>query len=366
MARIGIDCRFYSENFGIGRYIIELLNNLQDLDSQNEYFLFLNPKGFKEYEVKNKNFHKVLASAKHYSWQEQTVFLSQLLKHKLDLVHYTNFNGPILYPKKTVITIHDLTLHLFPGKKQNSLIHRLAYHLTFWLNTKHAKQIITVSKTTKDVLGTINKKLLRKTQAITLGISKDFTNAPTLEKISIKLPDKYLLYTGNWREHKNTVNLIKSFALLKKDYNYPGKLIITGISRPDYPNLPQLATELNIKEHVVFPGYLPISELPTLFNKADAYILPSLMEGFGLPALEAMQRNTPVACSNIPSLKEVASNAAIFFDPNSPKDMAEKVNQLLTNETLKATIIQAGKENLKNFSYPHMTSETLKTYLKTI
>lgn len=362
MAKIGIDCRFYSENFGIGRYIIALLNELSVLDQDNQYYLFLNEDGYQNYQIQNPNFHKVKTTAKHYSFAEQTSFLKQLLDYNLDLLHLTNFNGPILYPKKTVITIHDLTLHFYHGKRQNSLLHRLAYRLIFWRNTSHASAIITVSKTTKTILQSINSKLTNKINAILLGISKSFVKSDYPKITDYEIPGQYLLYTGNWRQHKNTERLIQAFAKIKKDYNYQGSLVITGQPRPDYPNLPQLAKKLGVKESVVFPGYLPSNQLPTLFRNADAYILPSLMEGFGLPLLESMQTQTPVVCANTPIHKEIAKDAAIYFDPENIDDMAEKINNVLSNPTLQKDLIKKGDLNLQRFSYNKMASETLKLY----
>lgn len=362
--RIGIDCRFYSLHNGIGRYIAELLVELAKQDQDNQYILFFNEDGLKEYQKYQKttaNQEAVLTNAAYYSLSEQTKFLKELNKAKLDLVHFTNFNAPLLYRGKSIVTIHDLTLHFYPGNKLNKPWHRLGYHLIFRRSINRAEKIITVSDYTASDLHKVYPKTASKTQTIHLGVNNDFQkqNYPTPAGVQNQ---NYLLYAGNWREHKNIANLIRAFSILKEQYNYSGNLVLTGKPRQDHSDIPGLVKELSLTDQIIFLGYIDHAELPNLFHHASAYILPSFYEGFGLPALEAMQTETPVICSETTCLPEVCGNAAIYFDPHSPENMAAQINKALTKPELRQQLIEAGKEQLQKFSYQITATRTLKLY----
>ncbi|HKL16768.1 MAG TPA: glycosyltransferase [Patescibacteria group bacterium] len=159
--KIGIDARFFGPEFkGIGRYTQKLITHLQKIDNKNEYYIFLQKKQFKKIKFKNNNFHKVLANYKIYSLKEQLIFPFLLYKYQLDLVHFLNFNIPILYFKKFIVTIHDLIIH--ESKKNSSnlpviifFIKKLIYKFIINLAIKFSNKIITVSNYSKNKI--INK-----------------------------------------------------------------------------------------------------------------------------------------------------------------------------------------------------------------
>lgn len=360
--RIGIDCRMYSKKFtGIGRYINQLILNLSEIDKTNQYILFLNKDDFQELKAPAKNFTKVLVDAPHYSLKEQTKFLLALYKQKLDVMHFTNFNQPLLYFKKQITTIHDLTLHFYPGRKFKSPIYRFAYKLIMHISISKSKEIISISENTKKDLIKFYPHSKKKISVIHNGIDTTFIDNTHKPK---KSEPEYILYTGNWREHKNLPNLIKALHLLKTKYNFQGTLILTGNPNPLYPEPLELIKQHNLKEIVEQVGLVSEKALKKLYQNATLYVLPSLYEGFGLPILESFASHTPVACSHIACLPEIAKDAAIYFDPNSPKDIADKLNKLLTDKTLQQDLIKKGKVRLKDFSFLKMTKETHKLYLK--
>src|SRR3972149_1020284 len=139
--RIGIDARFFGpEGTGIGRYLEKLLENLEVLDTENEYFVFLRKSNFPLYNPKNPNFTKIMADAHWYSLKEQVIMPQVLLKEKLDLVHFPQVNIPLLYPKKFVVTLHDLTKINFKDKAATTraLPIYLAKHLAFSITLRQA------------------------------------------------------------------------------------------------------------------------------------------------------------------------------------------------------------------------------------
>lgn len=367
---IGIDCRMYSSHFtGIGRYVYELVKNLQEIDQRNDYFLFFNEPEFSNFIPKNPNFQKVLVNAKHYSISEQTTFLKILNRHKLDLMHFTHFNAPILYRRPSIVTIHDLTLHFFPGKKMASFFHRAAYALTIRNATRHAKKIIAVSRNTAKDLQEILHTPLKKVHVIYEGVAPEFQPLTdqtqiqtTLNKYAIKQP--FLLYTGVWRDHKNIYGLLEAFSKLLPAH--PDlQLIITGKTDNIYAQEVLSAIQkFKLENNLVLPGLVAEKELIELINAAYAYIFPSFYEGFGLPPLEAMQCATPAVVSNTSCLPEICGNAALYFNPYDPDDMAAQMDKILVNPELAADLIKKGLSHVRKFSWSKMAKETHQLYLQ--
>lgn len=373
--KIGIDCRMYSSNFtGIGRYVYELVDQLQKIDHHNQYVLFFNNPEFEKFKAINpKNFKKVLVNAKHYSLKEQLKFLHILNRENLDLMHFTHFNAPIFYHRPAVVTIHDLTLHFFPGKKMATPFHRLAYNLTLKSAVKKAKKIITVSGNTKKDLQIVLRTPSQKIEVIYEGVHEKFKSIKEspqgkkqIESVKQKydLQKPYILYTGVWRSHKNLPNLIRAFSILKKDYQYEGDLVITGRADPLYANeIYHLVADLNLTNDLKFTGMVEEQELVPLYNGAQLYIFPSLYEGFGLSPLEAMQCGVPTAVSATSCIPEVCGkDNSIYFDPNNPKDIAEKTWQIISSAAMRAKLIANGLAHVKKFSWQKMARKTLAVY----
>ncbi len=378
--RIGIDCRMYSSHFtGIGRYVFELVENLQKIDHENQYFLFFNQPEFNNFQAENLNFHKELVDVKHYSFAEQFKFKKILEMYNLDLMHFTHFNAPIFYRRPSVVTIHDLTLHFFPGKKMTSIFHRLAYAMTIRSSVKKARKVIAVSRATARDVEEILHVPLSKMQVIYEGVNADFKPVNnqsllthTLNKYQIHKP--YLLYTGVWRDHKNLKGLLKAFQLIYKKHDL--QLVITGRKENVYADqIFNLARELGLMgdnqsaqetPRVIFPGLIGEDELIVLLNAAHAYVFPSFYEGFGLPPLEAMQCGTPVVASNVSCIPEICGNNAVYFDPHSPEDMALAIEKLINDQDLYNRLVSSGLEHVKKFSWAKMARETHQLYINAI
>ncbi|MBP7819473.1 glycosyltransferase family 4 protein [Candidatus Gracilibacteria bacterium] len=359
MARIGIDCRFFSLNNGIGRYIGEITRRL--VQNQNHDFVFFvnenNKTLFQEF-IGPAKYELIVVNAKHYSIAEQLFFPTKIYKAKLDLMHFTNFNRPLFYFKKTIVTIHDLTLHFYPGNKLNKPWHRIFYHLVFYWSLLQAKQILTVSETTKQDINHHYPQFTHKTTTIHLGITSEFLNQNTTPNYK----KNFLLYAGNWRIHKNLTNLLKAFQILKNKFNYKGKLLITGQYQPGHTDIQKLSSELKLTNEIVLLGTPTVNELKLFYEQAEAYIIPSFYEGFGLPALEAMQAKTVPIVSNQGSLPEICGDAAIYFNPHNPNDIAEKIHNTITNPLLTKELISKGQKHLQKFSYDLTAKKTLNIY----
>lgn len=365
--RIGIDARMYSSEFGIGVYIAQLLEYIFKLDDRNEYVLFFNEPAYSQFATSRHRVKKILANIPHYSWSEQISLPFILSKYKLDLMHFTHFNAPVLYRKPSVVTIHDLTIKFFPGKKHTSPLMRFGYQFALGSIVKRSKKIIAVSKHTKQDLLSLYRLPQEKIRVIHLGVNPRFhiihdkkLQNDFLEKTGLFEP--YLLYTGNWRDHKNLVNLVRAFGILKMRFRIPHFLVITGKDDPWYPEVKEEVKKEHLEGQVRFTGIIPPEDLPLLYNCAALYVFPSLYEGFGLPALEAFACGTPVAASKLTSIPEVCGDAALYFNPRDPEDMAKTIYTLVTDEAKRKESIEKGLKRVSLFSWEKTAKITLEVY----
>lgn len=368
--RIGIDARMYSPQFtGIGRYVYELTRHLFEIDSTNEYVLFMNQPQYTAFRPPHSRIKKILVNAKHYSLAEQLRFCRLLYREHLDLMHFTHFNAPILYCRPSVVTIHDLTLSFFPGKKMTQWHHRLAYNTVIRSSVHHARHIIAVSENTKKdlvhLLGVNSKKI----SVIYEGVAEEFKRLkpsdPSLKQLheDYSLKHGFILYTGVWRNHKNLVNLIRAFGLLCKNPSFKGKLVITGKEDPFYPEVKFTLAALGLQKRVLLTGLVSEKMLIALYNAATVYCLPSLYEGFGLSPLEAMACGTPVVASQTSCIPEVCGqDNAIFFDPKSPQAIANALQNIWDDPEIQKRLIENGLRHVKRFSWRAMAETTKKVY----
>jgi glycosyltransferase involved in cell wall biosynthesis len=364
----------YSSAFtGIGRYVFELTKNLFQIDQKNEYVLFFNEPEYSAFTSPNGRVTKVLVNARHYSFSEQTKFLKLLNQQHLDLMHFTHFNAPFFYRRPSIVTIHDLTLSFYPGKKMTSPLHRLAYHLIINSAVRKAKKIIAVSKNTKKDIEKILKIPAKKIEVIYEGINDDIKKPLTPDQIAdtkqkYKIDRPFLLYTGVWRSHKNLPNLLKAFRILVNEYDFDGYLVITGRKDPLYEEEIITQTQsLQIENNVIFPGLVSEQELAALYKSAAVYIFPSFYEGFGLPPLEAMACGTPVATSDRSCMPEICGAdpvgpTALYFDPDKPEEIASQTFRILSEKSLRETLIANSLKHIQQFSWPKMAAATLTLY----
>ncbi len=368
--KIGIDCRFFSSQFtGIGRYTHELVENFIKLNSQltepHELTLFFNEPEYENF-TPPPHVRKILVNAKHYSIDEQFIFLKELNKAKLDIVHFPHFNIPVLYSKPYIVTIHDLTLSMFPGQKMTRWYHRVGYNLTIKNAVKRAKKIIAVSENTKKDLMKLLAVPEEKITVIYNGVTPEFKVHPEYKSAT---HSPFLLYAGVWRSHKNLPRLISAFHLIKNNKSalleFPElkdlQLIITGKPDPHYPEVERTIHFLGLEKSVKLLGLVPEKELVKLYNQAKIFVFPSLYEGFGLPPLEAMSCGTPVAAANSSSIPEICgTDNAVFFDPHKVDSIAETILSLYKNPDAQEKLIKNGLAHSSKFSWEKSAAATWK------
>jgi glycosyltransferase involved in cell wall biosynthesis len=372
--KIGIDARFYGEA-GPGRYAKNIVEHLELIDKNNEYFIFLRSKGFSDYKTKNQNFKKVLANYKWYSWGEQLGFLLLLIKTRVDLLYVPHFNIPVLFPGKMVTAIPDITMHTYSTDRGTTLFKpyflfkKLVYKFVVWWAVKRSIKVIVPSNDVKhDFLKVFPDVDPDKYVLAYEGFDPVFTKVDTsvhevLDKYSIKQP--FLLYISSMYEHKNVYRLLDSFKLLVSKYHFEGQLVLVGKVDKYSKDIFELIKKENLLDLVKMPGmksYVSDEETVALRKAAVAYVFPSLKEGFSLTPLEAQYFGLPCVISDIPCHKEIYGDSVVYFNPLSTEDMAEKINRVVFDNSLRGLLIKKGLENIEKYTWNSTANTTLKVF----
>lgn len=330
--KIGIDARLYGkQGRGIGRYIKNIIKELEKLDYENEYFIFLYKENFDEYIPKNPNFKKILINIRWYSLKEQLILPFILKKYKLDLMFFPHFNFPILYHKKFFLTIHDLLIHRFPNLRATILpkfiyyLKLLGYKIVFRKAITDAEIIFVPSNFVKNEILKFYPNLLKeKIKVSYLGIE----NFKEMKNKSFNFKTQYFLYVGAFYPHKNINFLIESFLEYKK---FRKNINLYLIGRLDYFGEKIKQKYKAIKE-IKFLGYVEDEMLLEYYKNAKAFIFPSIYEGFGLPPLEALSLGCKVFASDIEVLREILKDKVYYFNPYKK---IELINLMLKVDELK-------------------------------
>lgn len=364
--KIGIDVRMGDGEYGIGQYSLQLVKNILDLDCSNEYFLFVRNPG-KILEVcggPRGNATVVKADYRHYSYREQIGLAGLLRKYNLDLVHFTNFNVPLLYNRPFVVTIHDVIHHKFPSNKQCGTFHSLAYKSVIISAARRSRRIITVSEFSRRQIVEALKVPPEKVSVIYEAQSP----VPVTESEVVAVKQKfgiakpYILFVGVMERKKNLVNLAKGFDIVKSKYSLDIQLVFAGKHDRHYPELDQQLRSIVHSKALIFTGVVTDQEKYALYKGAEAFVSSSLYEGFGLPGVEAMSLSTPLIVSNTEVFREVYDNGAIYFDPLEPETIAQRINLLLRDPEYKRTISDNALSRAHCFSWQKTAAETMRVY----
>jgi glycosyltransferase involved in cell wall biosynthesis len=371
--RIGIDARFYGPKVGgggLGRYVAELVTHLEQIDSSNEYVLFLRKENFHECRVTRPNFTKRLVDVPWYSLAEQRVLPQEITLSKVNFMHFPHWNVPIFSRTPFLVTIHDLILLEDPmsahATTRNAFVHGVKYagfRLVLENAVHRSRHIIAVSEHTKQ---SILKHFRVKSQKVS--VIHSGVNAPlegrgvSLRNLGVVEP--YVLAVGNRYPHKNLETLIQAFVPVFAKHA-SASLVLAGRHDVFTERLMRLTDKLGLPEHAVRFVDLPNDEeLGALYRHASLLAFPSRIEGFGIPPLEAMHVGTPVMSSDASCLPEILGDAATCVDPDDDAKMAEVMLTALENPASLKAQVERGHERVKNFRWDTAAKQTLETYLR--
>ena len=355
---IVIDARIISSS--TGRYVERLLHYLEDIDKSNEYTILVREKEETYWTPKNDNFQVKVADFDNFSFAEQLGFKKLLDNLSPDLVHFCMQQQPILYKGRSITTFHDLTLL----KTYNSDKNWLSYHakqfvgkFVFRYVAQKSALVLSPSQYTKeDVVRFAN---ISPEKVIVTPLAAEVTST---HLSPYELPFKrFIMYIGQQPDFKNIRRLAAAHQKLRQSHPDLG-LVLVGKLADDTRSNQRHFADKNY-ESIHFTGFVSDEQRDWLLERADAYIFPSLMEGFGLPGLEAMAAGAPVVSSNATCLPEVYGDAAEYFNPNDVDDMAKAIERVITDEKLRKKLIAAGHKQVKKYSWRRMAEQTHQAYL---
>lgn len=354
--RIGIACSWVVKKYksGTEHYATELTKSLFKLDKKNQYILYTPADVTTVLGKLPSNFsQKIIPFPRLWS---QIRLSWQMLFEKLDVLFIPAHTIPVIHPRKTIVTLHDLGFKYFP--ELYTPFERFYHNFSMNYSVKHASKIITVSNyTKKDIIknyGISSSKI----SVIYHGYNKELFNT---KKTNIKKLQPYLYFIGRLENKKNLVRMVEAFSILRQDRTIEHKLVLAGRPRYGYEKFKAAKERLpsNIQRDIIELGYVETEEHGEYLKGADILFFPTLFEGFGMPVIEAMACGVPVVASNVTSLPEIVGNAGVLVNPYNVESIADGCRKLIKNPKLKQSYIKKGLERAKEFSWEKAGTETL-------
>jgi glycosyltransferase involved in cell wall biosynthesis len=296
----------------------------------------------------------------------QTLAARVLDEVQPDVAHFTNGMLPWRARVPTVVTIHDMSLRLYP--QCHPLRRRLINRPLLAVAARQARAIVTVSNSARRDMLRLHRLDPARVTVVYEAAGPMF--APVTDRallgsvrVRYRLPERFVLYVGTIEPRKNLPRLMEAFSAAR-GAGAPQELVCTGpygwLSR----NLAATIEKLGLSRVVRFIGYVPMADLPSIYNLSDFLVFPSLYEGFGLPVVEAMACGTPVITSSTSSLGEIASAAALTIDPEDTCALAEAIDRLARSSALRRNLAERGLNRARAFSWQRTAREMLAVYAR--
>ncbi len=359
--RIAIDARSYASSSGA--YVRNLIDQLQVIDTTNHYDVYVPPEVAEKVELVGANFRVVPFRAGAYSASEQIPFARRLLRERYDLVHFAMQQQPVLYYRPHVTTFHDLTIihhdTLNKGWFTNRIFRSVAAVL-FSISLRTSRLVIVPSGATKRAVMRFGR--VAEPKIVVTPEAADVTKG---DVTPYPLPfERYLLYVGNFYKYKNVDRLVEAHQRMLADDPELGLVLVGRLHRAAKP-LTDRITRANYR-NIVLTGYVEEGQRNWLYANCLAYVFPSLSEGFGLPALEAMAFEAPVVAARATSLPEVCKDAAEYVDPYDLDDMVVQLNKVVSSAEARERMRRRGVEVLDGYSWRTMAEQTFDAYKRAL
>lgn len=362
---IGIDASRANKphKTGVEWYSYHLIEQLKQIDRENHYFLYTDRPLEGDLAKCPANFEEVVLSwPLPRFWTLGRLSLEMKWgKKKPDVLFVPAHTIPLLTPRATVVTVHDIGFEHFPELYPwaDKLYHRFSIKII----KRKVDRILTVSNYSKEDICDFYNIPKHKVKVVLNGYDntkyKQMSVADyDLEKF--KIFDDYILFVGRLEEKKNTPRLIEAFGEFKKKHpTDKHKLVLVGKEGFGFDRVVQNIEKYKLQDQVIMPGWVGDNDLPKLLNRAKAFIFPSLFEGFGIPIVEAMACGCPVLCSNTTSLPEAAGEAAVLFDPVKTSEIVSALERVLLDDTIRQTLSEKGLRHSAKLSWQKCAVQTL-------
>jgi len=375
--KIGIEGQrlFRKKKHGMDMVALELIRNLQEIDHENEYVIFVKPDEDDTVLHETANFKIVNLEGGFYPLWEQFALPKAARQAGCEILHCTSNTAPVNSAIPLVVTLHDIIYmesgyakilngSATPYQKFGNAYRKLVVPRV----VKKSRKIITVSHFEKNRIGDFfGMQGDSRLTAVYNGVSdyfKPVTDEAELFRVKNKyhLPGHFFFFLGNTDPKKNTPGTLRAFSDFIKQTGSDYYLVMLDYDHDELERiLENIGDELLINR-IILTGYVINTDLPAIYSQSTVFLYPSLRESFGIPMLEAMACGVPVITSNTSSMPEVAGNAAYIIDPFKPEEITEALVAILNNSELKADLVKKGFEQAAKFSWKAMAQSVLEIY----
>jgi len=368
--RIGIDGTLLHGRYsGVEYSIHHLLHALARCDAENEFVVYV-PAGFQPDGDFPPSFTWHYTSfpgrrrLRRIFWQ-QCQLPRQLVRDGVDIHHGPGYIIPLRCPVPAVVTVYDIIALTHP--RLCRLANFLHYRWALPRVLRRAARVIVPSESVKDDIVRLFPETAPRLRVVPLGIDEVYFHPikdETAKRVRAKfaLPERYILFIGNLEKKKNLRMLIEVFGDLKARHAIPHHLVLAGCLRTATADLHHAIQNVSDNNSIHLLDYVPQEDLPALYRAAEVFVLPSLVEGFGLPVLEAMALGTPVVASNRGALPEVVADAGLLCDPEDPQSLREALLRLINDQHLRLRLSEAGNKRAQEFTWKKTAEQVISIY----
>ena len=349
-----------ARDFGIGTYVVGLLSALSAME-RYDLIALVRPGD----EGLLPNVRTIPSNARHYSLGELVAVRLAIARIRPDLFHAPHYVVPFWAPRRTVVTVHDL-MHL-TRPEHASPAKRIYARVMLARAVASAARIIVGSESTRAELVAFDRAADAKTTLIPYGLDARFTSPvlPT-ERNRIRdhhaLPGPFLLFLGNDKPHKNLLGLLDAFARHQTNGAKLHHLALAGGAEERRAERRIQIEARGLSDVVHDLGVVPSGDVAPLLSEAEALVLPSFSEGFGLPVIEAQALGTPVLCSDRGGLKEAAGGAALLIDPENVESLAAGIGRILSDRPLREELSRTGRAHAAAYGWRVAAERTASLY----
>lgn len=365
--RIGVEGRtLQGMRHGVARYLTNLLRNLAVMDDSNEYVVYLSepiePLGFSSPRMD----FRVLRMRPSLAWRHLRLPLA-MRADRVDLHFSPSYFLPLLKTCPGVVVVHDISFRTHPEWFARDL--RFRFDSVFWREVRSAERVVTVSEFSRDEIARSLGLDVEDITVIPLAADEVFRpseNAAAIEgtRARLGLAEGFVFTVGAVHTRRNLERLIEALGVAGRERGVRPELLIVGAPAPFSPpvDIEGAARRAGMAGRVRHLDYVSEEDLVALYNACGLFVYPSLYEGFGLPALEALACGAPTACSNASSLPEVVGDAARLFDPEDTGEMAAVIGDLLADEGARRRLREEGPRRAATFSWELTARKTLELF----
>lgn len=352
---------------GTETYAVGLLRGLAQLPHTHDYLLFVNREAAEWASHHAPTFRRIVCPvdgvnrAARYRFEQMKLpgLASQL---HVDVLHSLGYTSPLRVRCPSVVTVHDL--NFATGAHSMPIARRLTLEFFVGQAIRKSSAVITVSKFSRDAI--LRRYRISPSKVVVIyeaalgQVGEKGLEQSSFLPAEIRRP--YCVAMSSVTPNKNIPTLLRAFLKAKQEFGVPHQLVLVGHRFPMRNRQELSLGSVCRSEDVVMTGYVERRVLESILGNADFFLFPSLYEGFGLPVLEAMALGVPVVCSRAASLPEVGGEAALYFDPMSVDDIAEKIGQIVSSERLREELRSRGFVNVQHFSWTLAAQETIAVY----